>query len=829
MLNYYLGKRAADEGRDSRYPDIDFCRDPGAVCSRDDHPELKWIAGMFYWVRSLQTYDEGWNYISNLKAFVRGGMQDDSFIDAVSGIVNRGCHNPPCGTGPLDGGYERKENFKKVLEVLFEENGSPRKFRPVEDVPTYFPSPPPLESSNYGSSEALHVEEIPTAEREEVSEGEDWSQLDAGLSNGPNEVVVEDEEDWSNTDEGQGSVMSLYCGKTQSEAFANCGRNGYDCQDGVCFNGMKCFMTESCDDDKEVSTRLPTRRPVVISTRPPTAKPTPRPVAAQLEDAPQPSAENIPTETSVAQEISPANNIGLQQNYCAKSKAALEMDCVTATTCTRSEDCPPGTYCWADHLCGGVPATVPGPPQSPHPPKVVPLPTYMPTYTPTPKPSLDVAPPSATTPEVNEPTNDQEDQPSVISSIQFDITNTFFCGTDRVHASTSCHKRCRDGSSKWCDEGENCFGYTSCEAEIPRAPATESEEQKEPAKMPTVHLEPSANTPIIPKQSQEIIPSPAPKVVEQFPDVSQSSSAAQQQLLCASSALELELSCASAQSCSGGPCPSGMFCFPYVCTVGELLPTTVNAEAPAPVEALQPPPAPTESQPLQDENPQPLPSENENTQYADLCPQSSFDGWYASADCKEYYKCENGAPGVIHVCGNSLKFDKVRNQCYHGQYVNSFCYGPPLGHDQARQQALCGEGHTGWEARLGCKEYYWCDRGRADVVYTCGEGLLFDRTLELCNFAPMVHCPDKGGPSTPPPAPPPTPRPTPATRTLPPTKLNGDYRWSDTAAPTLAEVQSETPPWLMNTIMTETNDSKPTSRPNWFSLVCLSRLILLIL
>ena len=41
MLNYYLGKRAADEGRESQYPDIDFCMDPGAVCSRD--PELKWI------------------------------------------------------------------------------------------------------------------------------------------------------------------------------------------------------------------------------------------------------------------------------------------------------------------------------------------------------------------------------------------------------------------------------------------------------------------------------------------------------------------------------------------------------------------------------------------------------------------------------------------------------------------------------------------------------------------------------------------------------------------------------------------------------------------
>ena len=29
-LNYYLGKRAADEGRDALFPDIDFCINPEA-------------------------------------------------------------------------------------------------------------------------------------------------------------------------------------------------------------------------------------------------------------------------------------------------------------------------------------------------------------------------------------------------------------------------------------------------------------------------------------------------------------------------------------------------------------------------------------------------------------------------------------------------------------------------------------------------------------------------------------------------------------------------------------------------------------------------------
>ena len=115
-LNYYLGKRAADEGRDSRYPDIDFCEQPDAICASQEHRELKWIAGMFYWVESLQSYNvDGWDYISELKKFVDKGMSGNSFIDSVSGIVNRGCHKPPCATGDVDGKYERSSNFLKVL------------------------------------------------------------------------------------------------------------------------------------------------------------------------------------------------------------------------------------------------------------------------------------------------------------------------------------------------------------------------------------------------------------------------------------------------------------------------------------------------------------------------------------------------------------------------------------------------------------------------------------------------------------------------------------------------------------------------------------------
>eukprot|EP00929_Paragymnodinium_shiwhaense_P082261 TRINITY_DN432_c0_g1_i3.p1 TRINITY_DN432_c0_g1~~TRINITY_DN432_c0_g1_i3.p1 ORF type:complete len:655 (+),score=124.89 TRINITY_DN432_c0_g1_i3:59-1966(+) len=121
-LNYYIGKRAADEGRVSAFPQVDFCKNPGAICSPDGPSELKWVAGFFYWLNSVQPYSSGsWNYQAELKKWVDGGRQrgDSSFINGASGIVNRGCHNPPnCGTGELHGGAARINNFHKVLDAM---------------------------------------------------------------------------------------------------------------------------------------------------------------------------------------------------------------------------------------------------------------------------------------------------------------------------------------------------------------------------------------------------------------------------------------------------------------------------------------------------------------------------------------------------------------------------------------------------------------------------------------------------------------------------------------------------------------------------------------
>jgi chitinase len=123
-LNYFLGKKAAElNGGISLYPDVDFCREPDAICTSEDHPELKWIAGFFYWVNDVQQYNrDGWDYISALTEYVDAGLpnpgSDSGFINAVSNIVNRGCHSPPCQAGALDGGSDRAANFASVLQAL---------------------------------------------------------------------------------------------------------------------------------------------------------------------------------------------------------------------------------------------------------------------------------------------------------------------------------------------------------------------------------------------------------------------------------------------------------------------------------------------------------------------------------------------------------------------------------------------------------------------------------------------------------------------------------------------------------------------------------------
>ncbi|KAL3766828.1 hypothetical protein ACHAW5_005243 [Stephanodiscus triporus] len=473
-----------------------------------------------------------------------------------------------------------------------------------------------------------------------------------------------EEEDWSESSTGI-SAMSLWCGESQESAYTNCYREGYDCPDGVCFNGLKCFMVgNACEEGEGAG------------------------ISAQIDISPSPSPA---TEFEAT-----GNNIGVLGQFCAETFDSLEIVCATATTCVVPEDCPSGTYCWKEFMCGG-----------------------------TVSPSIASAPQST-----------YSYSPSIFDTSLSSNTLT------------------------------NSQSANDVAATYPPSP------------------------------------SPTPGSGSSGPQ----STVAVQQLFCASTMEELEMSCATAQSCISGPCPSKMFCFPFTCT-----------------EAAGDENSPTSTAPST------APAENQLSQNQLQCPQSTFVGWHTSTDCKEYFKCDNGAMGTVHVCEDSLKFDKVRNQCHPEEQVNSFCYGPPQSTTSSGN--LCSEEYTGWESRNGCREYYWCDLGYADVIYDCGQDLLFDITLELCNFASQVVCTENGGASvankspSQPPAPstltePPAPKPS----TLRPSPVMGtvggkgsssgvggvvgDYNWSDPIASTEPQNTSvETPPWLMNTVKS-TNNAK---------------------
>jgi len=164
-LNYYIGKRASDEGRQSLFPDVDFCQNPEAICGSQYSRELIWMSGLFEWIDRVQSYNQGgFNYLTELHKFADSGMKDDVFITKVGSIVQSGCHNPPCQRAgcleyPCDGAYPVNENavvikaFRSFSQLNlwneFEETlGGSHKPSPAPtvckrtnctDIPTYSP------------------------------------------------------------------------------------------------------------------------------------------------------------------------------------------------------------------------------------------------------------------------------------------------------------------------------------------------------------------------------------------------------------------------------------------------------------------------------------------------------------------------------------------------------------------------------------------------------------------------------------------------------------------------------------------------------------------
>ncbi|KAL7468709.1 hypothetical protein ACHAXS_009459 [Conticribra weissflogii] len=130
-INFLLGRGAYLRKRYSRYPTIDFCRDPGAVCSESSNTddseevntnEIKYIISLFEWIERIQSYSNSvskWDYMEQLKIFVDEGFNDSGFIDAVSSVVTRGCDEYYCSTKAIYMMEQRRRNFEFLIHDIF--------------------------------------------------------------------------------------------------------------------------------------------------------------------------------------------------------------------------------------------------------------------------------------------------------------------------------------------------------------------------------------------------------------------------------------------------------------------------------------------------------------------------------------------------------------------------------------------------------------------------------------------------------------------------------------------------------------------------------------
>jgi len=115
---------------------------------------MRWITGIFDWIYRVQSYDTNdWSYIKALQKFVDNGFVDDqddyySFIDAVSSVFVRDCHQEKCSNVEMTKQVERRNNFYKIMDVLRATEKPTRRPTPRPTVytePTPAPSKPKVE------------------------------------------------------------------------------------------------------------------------------------------------------------------------------------------------------------------------------------------------------------------------------------------------------------------------------------------------------------------------------------------------------------------------------------------------------------------------------------------------------------------------------------------------------------------------------------------------------------------------------------------------------------------------------------------------------------
>ena len=121
------GKGAYDDRRPSRYPDVDFCQDPSAICGDVRHPDFKFVVTLFDRMASIESFSEPeskWEYPAQLRLFVDGGTEDGSrLIDAVSSVFTRGCNEYYRSKQTIHYMEEQRRNSKTLINNVLNLQG----------------------------------------------------------------------------------------------------------------------------------------------------------------------------------------------------------------------------------------------------------------------------------------------------------------------------------------------------------------------------------------------------------------------------------------------------------------------------------------------------------------------------------------------------------------------------------------------------------------------------------------------------------------------------------------------------------------------------------
>jgi hypothetical protein len=106
---------------------FNLCKTPDLICNTTTWPELKWISGFVYWLgTSVQYYNDSVFDFSFNKSLSDAANSDISnnpekftaFVNATSGLVNRGCPELVCQGTAVDSPTQRVDYAYEVWQYL---------------------------------------------------------------------------------------------------------------------------------------------------------------------------------------------------------------------------------------------------------------------------------------------------------------------------------------------------------------------------------------------------------------------------------------------------------------------------------------------------------------------------------------------------------------------------------------------------------------------------------------------------------------------------------------------------------------------------------------